>query len=299
MSNEQTGAGGTIAILLCAILWSTSGLFIKLLDWNPSVIAGGRSFLALILLLFIRVIQNRPEEGNGFLPAGSSVSGLITVMSIIRSAFPSGFWYAATMITFVIANKLTFSANAIILQYTAPVWACLLGWLFLKEKPRRANWVSLALVVAGMLLVFGAKLAGGSRAGDLIALISGITFAANSVALRAYKNSNPLDVMICAHIMCFLYSVPFFFIYPPVFTTGKALSILFMGFFQIGAASALFVYGIRRVRAVQAMLTSSIEPVLNPLWVLIVTGEIPPLSVIFGGAVIVAAILFSSISKSA
>jgi drug/metabolite transporter (DMT)-like permease len=272
----QDKFAGQSAILLCAVLWSTSGLFIKLVNWHPAVIAGSRSFLAIFFLLAIRRKAERPEN-------------------IFRLA-ASGFWYAATMILFVIANKLTFSANAIVLQYTAPIWACLLGWLYLKEKPYLEHWFSLSLVFLGMFLVFGNAVAGGSLLGDCLALISGITFAANSVTLRGIKNGGALDVMICAHILCAVFSVPFFFIYPPEFTAGNILSVLFMCIFQIGAASALFVYGIRRVRAVQAMLTASIEPVLNPLWVLLITGEKPSFFVILGGLVIISAVIFSSLA---
>jgi drug/metabolite transporter (DMT)-like permease len=266
---------GQISILLCAVLWSTSGLFIKLVDWHPALIAGGRSFLAIFFLIALRFRQERPKK--------------------ILPLFASGFWYAATMILFVIANKLTFSANAILLQYTAPVWACLLGWFYLKEKPHWEHWLSLSLVCLGMFLVFSNGLSEGGFLGDCLALISGITFAANSVALRAHKESNPLDIMICAHIICAVFSFPFLFIFPPQLNAGNILAILFMGIFQIGAASALFVYGIRRVRAVQAMLTASIEPVLNPVWVLLVTGEKPTHSVIIGGVIIISAIIFSSV----
>ena len=267
---------GQIAILLCAVLWSTSGLFIKLVNWHPVVISGGRSFLAVFFLLAIRYKQEKPKN--------------------IPVLFASGFWYAATMILFVIANKLTLSANAIVLQYTAPVWTCLMAWLILKEKPYREHWLSLGLVCFGMILVFGNRLGRGSLLGDSLAVMSGIAFAANSVALRAIKNNNPLDVMVCAHIICAVFSVPFFILYPPETNTGNILSILFMGIFQIGAASALFVYGIKRIRAVQAMLTASIEPVLNPVWVLLVTGERPSLFVIFGGAFIITAVFISSLS---
>jgi len=267
---------GQLAILLCAVLWSTSGLFIKLINWHPAVIAGGRSFLAVFFLLAIRYKQEKPKN--------------------IPLLFASGFWYAATMILFVIANKLTLSANAIVLQYTAPVWTCLMAWLILKEKPYKEHWLSLGLVCFGMIVVFGNRLGRGSLSGDLLAIMSGITFAANSVALRALKNNNPLDVMICAHIICAAFSIPFLFFYPPEINTGNILSILFMGVFQIGAASALFVYGIKRVKAIQAMLTASIEPVLNPVWVLLVTGERPSLSVILGGALIITAVFISSLA---
>jgi drug/metabolite transporter (DMT)-like permease len=199
------------------------------------------------------------------------------------------------MVLFVIANKLTFSANAIVLQYTAPIWACLMGWVVLKERPQWGPWTALALVCLGMMLVFGNGLSAGSLSGDILALVSGITFAANSVALRGFKEGNPLDVMICAHILCVAFSVPFFFLYPPVFNTGTILAILFMGIFQIGCACALFVYGIQRIPAVQAMLTAAIEPILSPIWVFAVTGEKPSAWIIIGGAVIVTAVVFSSL----
>ena len=284
---------GQSAILLCAVLWSTSGLFIKLITWHPFVISGVRSFLAVLFLLAVRMRQENQKN--------------------IFKHFTSGIWYAATMILFVFANKLTFAANAILLQYTAPVWACFLGWLLLKEKPHWEHWIALTLVGLGMFLVFGNGLSGnsaesgaGSFFGNLLALISGFTFAASSVVLRKHKEENPLDIMINAHIICFAVSLPFFFIYPPQLNAPNILSVLFMGIFQIGTASALFAYGLKRVRVVQAMLTAAIEPVLNPIWVLLVLGEIPSFLVIAGGVIIIAAVIFSSlfsrkreISKSA
>jgi drug/metabolite transporter (DMT)-like permease len=269
---------GQGAILLCAILWSTSGLFIKLVDWHPVVIAGSRSLIAAVgLLVLRRFSRNRkpPEKPLSILAGGIN--------------------YAVTMILFVIANKLTSSANAIVLQYTAPLWAALMAWFVLKEKPYWEHWSAFALVGLGMFMVFRSGLSRGSQLGDSIALVSGITFAANSVVLRMKKDGNAADIMISAHSITALFSIPFFVMYPPSLAAGTILSILFMGIFQIGVASALFVYGIRRIPAVQAMLTSSVEPVLNPLWVLLVTGEQPGLSVIAGGSLIVSAVLFSSV----
>jgi len=206
--------------------------------------------------------------------------------------------YTSTMMLFVIANKLTGSANAILLQYAAPVWAALLAWLFLRERPHWENWCALVLVSAGMFMVFSGDLSRGFTArsllGDILALVSGVTFGANSVVLRYRKYDNPADIMLFAHIICALVSIPFFFLYPPALTVHNLLSITFMGIVQIGMASVLFAYGIRRIPAVQAMLTATIEPVLNPLWVLAVMGERPAVSVIAGGAVILAAVAFSS-----
>lgn len=202
--------------------------------------------------------------------------------------------YAAAMILFVIANKLTTSANAILLQYAAPVWAALLGWIFLRERPRWDNWLALVMVSMGMLLVFSSRLAAGAFFGDMLALLSGIAFAGNSVVLRAHKDRNPADIFILSHIFCFIVSIPFFFLYPPTLTVNNLLCIGLMGFFQVGLASALFAYGIKRVSAVQSLITATIEPVLNPVWVLLAVGERPTLNAIAGGIVILLAVLSSS-----
>jgi drug/metabolite transporter (DMT)-like permease len=145
-----------------------------------------------------------------------------------------------------------------------------------------------------MYFIFAGGLAAGSYMGDMVAFISGITFGANSVVMRAQKDSNPADIMFFAHISCVIVSVPFFFLYPPSITVSNIICVSYMGIFQLGLASALFAYGIRRIPAVQAMLTATIEPVLNPVWVLLAIGERPALSVIAGGAVIIAAVVFTS-----
>jgi drug/metabolite transporter (DMT)-like permease len=200
------------------------------------------------------------------------------------------------MTSFVIANKLTASANVILLQYSAPVWAALLGWFLVRERPRREHWIALVMVMGGLVLFFKDGLTGGSVFGDGLALFSGIAFGANSVFLRMQKDGSPVDSLFLAQILTAAFSVPFFFIYPPHINPTSLGCVFFMGVLQIGAASLLFAYGIKRVPAVQAMLTAVVEPVLNPIWVLLVTGEKPSFSAILGGFIIVAAVLFSSLA---
>ncbi|MDR2794084.1 MAG: DMT family transporter [Treponema sp.] len=274
---------GQLAIALCAICWSTSGLFIKLLNWHSVVIAGGRSFIAALFMLTIRYMAP-PKKAPAYIRGKNHI--LVTAAG--------GCCYAGAMITFVIANKLTASANVILLQYSAPVWACLLAWLLIKEKPSWEHWTALVLVGGGMILFFKDGLETRAVTGDIIAVISGIFFGANSVFMRMQKDGNPADSMLLSHIVTALFAVPFFIMFFPTFTLPATAAITFMGIVQIGCASLLFSYGIKRVNAIQAMLTASIEPVLNPLWVLIVMGEMPSSSALLGGAVILFAVIFSS-----
>jgi drug/metabolite transporter (DMT)-like permease len=253
------------------------------------VIAGSRSFFAVLFLLALRLFF--PFRKNA---ANSKVVIIKTLVKDAPILAVYGLGYASTMILFVIANKLTASANAIMLQYTAPVWAALLGWIFLRERPHSEHWAAMALVGLGMFFVFRGGLAAGSFLGDILALASGVLFAANPVLLRAREDKNPADIMLFSHIICALISAPFFFLFPPTPGSKYFLSVIYMGIFQLGMASALFAYGIRRVSAVQAMLTATIEPVLNPIWVLLALGEKPALSVIIGGGIIIGAVIFSS-----
>ena len=269
---------GQAAVFMCAVLWSSSGLFIKLVDWHPALITGSRSVLSVFTLLFLRrFIEPVRKPGNTL------------------ALLASGFWYGITMILFVFANKLTTSANVILLQYTSPIWAALLGWFMLKEKPHWEHYAALLFIGPGMFLILSGGLASGGMKGDIIAIISGLTFGINSVVLRKHKDTNSLDIMIGSHLVCVLFSIPFFFLYPPQLSVGSILSIVYMGIFQLGLACGLFVYGLKRITAVQSMLIVAIEPVLNPLWVLLILGERPTNLAIAGGCFILAAVICSSL----
>ena len=270
---------GQGAIFLCAILWSTSGLFIKLIDWHPMTIFGLRSLIAGLFMLGVR----------SFLPAARKGNDKKIPM------WAGAFAYSMTMLTFVIANKNTTAANVIVLQYSAPVWAAILGWFLIKEKPYLEHWLALVLVFGGFGFFFKDSLGTGAFLGDGLAFISGIFFGAHSVFMRMQKDANPADSMILAHILSFVISIPFLFLYPPQFSGTSVISILFMGIIQIGCASLLYSHGIKRIPAIQAMLTATIEPLLSPVWVLLVTGERPSVSAVIGGGIILTAVLISAI----
>jgi drug/metabolite transporter (DMT)-like permease len=151
--------------------------------------------------------------------------------------------------------------------------------------------------MGGLLLFFREDLGGaGPQAirGDIIALLSGLFFGAHSVFLRMQKNGNPADSMLGAHLICAAAAIPAVFMFPPRLGADTLGAAAFMGIFQVGLASQLFALGIKRVQAMQALLLAMIEPVLNPLWVFIVTGERPSPAAFAGGLVIILAVLLCS-----
>lgn len=276
---KEQQIAGQLAVLLTAFLWSTSGLFIKLLDWHPMVIVGTRGLISALFILIMRVLFPSPKNAKNH---------------------PFPFWagaifYAATIITFVLANKLTTSANAIMLQYSASAWAAFLGWWLIKEKPHWEQWGALVLVFTGLIIFLKDGLGSGALLGDGFGLLSGIFFAANCVFLRMMKDGNPRDCLLMTHVICAVISIPFVFSHPPSLSVSTILAVLYMGIVQLGLASIFYAYGMKRISAVQAMLTATLEPICNPIWVFFIIGEKPSILALFGGGIIIAAVAVSSV----
>ena len=265
-------AAGMAAVAACALLWSTGGLFIKIVSWNPFAIAGVRSLVGgLVILAWLRRLR--------FTWSFAQIAGAVC--------------YAACMILFVMANKLTTAANAILLQYTAPLYAAVFGWLFLKEKATVIDWLTIVVVIGGMALFFLDRLTPGSTTGNLLAIVSGVFFAGSIVALRAQKDGSPLESVFLSHCITFVVAIPF--LHGPWPTPAGWGGLAFLGLFQIGAASLFLAFGVRHVTALQSLLTSVLEPLFNPVWVFLVLGERPGPRALMGGAVILVAVTVRSV----
>lgn len=266
---------GVAAMAGCAVLWSTSGLFIKLLDWQPFAIAGTRSAIASVVLW---IVIGKPRFTFSFDQVVSALA------------------YAATMTLFVIANKHTTAANAILLQYGAPVYVAVLGSMMLKEKPRIEHWLALLAILGGMILFFLDSLTRGNLLGDLVATLTGFTFALNIVMLRKQKDARPLDALLMGNILTALIGGAIsLFLATPKLSAGSLLAIAELGIVQIGIASILFAYGIKRITALESILTAVLEPLFSPLWVFLVVGEVPGRRAVMGGIVIIGAVVGSSL----
>ena len=194
----------------------------------------------------------------------------------------------ACMIGFVAANKLTTAANAILLQYTAPLYAAVFAWIFLKEKASAIDWVTILVVLGGMGLFFMDKLSLGGMLGNLIAIASGVFFAGAMVSFRAQKEGSSMESILLSHGLTFAISIPFLWSGGPSLVGWGGLA--FLGIFQIGFSSVLLTYAVKRISALQSLLIAVLEPIFNPLWVFLVIGELPGPRALAGGAIIVVAV---------
>jgi drug/metabolite transporter (DMT)-like permease len=266
---------GILAMAGTAFLWSIAGLFIKVIDWNPIAIAGMRSLIAsLVVLIYLR----RPRFNLSF--------------PLIAAAIAN----AATMLLFVCANKTTTAANAILLQYISPVLTVPIGAILLKERVRVEHVVALPLVAAGMLIMFFDELGGGKLFGNLLAILSAVTFSFYLVFMRMQKDGSPLESILLSHwltaLICCITSL---FLPMPHVTLKSLAAILVLGMVQIGVAAFLLSFAIKRISAVQANLIAVIEPVFNPVWVFFAIGEAPGIGALAGGGIIILAVTAASI----
>ena len=259
---------GIIAILAAAILWSTGGVFIKLISLNTYQLSFFRStFAALVFLILFRKVV---VYANGF-------------------ALLNAFFYVVVLIFFVLATKLTTAANAIFLQYTAPIYVLIFEPIINKTKFEKINIITIIICLLGMILFFMGELSPGHLEGNLAALLSGVAFAAFFLGMRKNKSEYQFSSIFYGNIFIALICIPSLFSINAL-VINDLWMVAYLGIFQIGIAYAIFSYGLKRVYAIEASIIGMIEPVLNPVWVFFGYGEVPSFMAIIGGVIIVATI---------
>ena len=264
-------------VFAAAVLWSTGGLFIKSTSLDAFELTFWRSLLAAItVMIFTR------REGYGF----NRVTLLASVL------------YAALLLLFVFATKLTTAANAIFLQYTAPVYVLLLEPILFKEKFRLRDISVIAACVIGMSLFFVGKLRPQDYDGNLAALASGVCFACYFLLLRHPQSRlvNKASSVIYGNWLLALMCAPAGLKAARTMSAQDAGIVLYLGVVQIGIAYTLFTSGMARgARSIDAGIVGYIEPVLNPLWVFIFLREQPSSWALLGGSIIILAVICHTI----
>ena len=264
-------------VLAAAFLWSTGGLFIKWTDLSGLELSFYRSFFAgITVALFTR------KEGFG-------LNRLTAVASLL---------YAILLVLFVLATKQTTAANAIFLQYTAPVYLLILEPLIYKEKFRGRDLITVVVCLGGMTLFFVGQLRPQDVAGNLMALASGLCFALYFLLLRHAKARavNRASSVIYGNLLAVVVLAPVGVAALDKIDARDAFSFVYLGVVQLGLAYTLFTHAMARgVRSLDAGIIGYIEPVLNPVWVFLVLGERPSKWALIGGTIIIAAVFVHTI----
>jgi len=262
---------GIMMTILAAILWSTGGLFIKLLSLDAFTILFYRSFYAAVI--FLIVFRKALFRFN-------------------KLSFISVLFYAPLLIAFVTSTKLTTAANAIFLQYTAPAFVLLFEPYFVRTKLTKINIFTVIVCFAGMCLFFVDQFSRPDNwLGISIAFINGLILAAFLITQKMNKPEFQPGAVFWGNIAVCVITLPWFWKNGfPTMQENNYLMIL--GFGQLGLGFILFLYGQKYLPAIECSLISMLEPLLNPVWVLIGYGENPGYWALCGGLTIIAALIF-------
>lgn len=262
---------GMLLMLACALLWSLNGLCIKLVPWNPMVLAGWRGLAGAGTLLLAMKLMKYPVRFTG------------------RSLL-IGACICATGFLYIIANRLTTAANAIVLQYTAPVWMMALGIVLLKKKYRGVDYAAVLLTLCGIALFFLDELTPGGTLGNIIAIIDGCTLAGAYLFMGESDQPRRLSGVFAGLLMMALIGIPFTFFFAPEVNVLTVSLVAVMGIFQLGLPYALYSIAVNHCSALGCVLIGSVEIVLNPVFVWLAIGEGPDRYALFGGALILVTI---------
>jgi drug/metabolite transporter (DMT)-like permease len=269
MNSSASRKQAIIFLIITATLWSSSGLLIKIMSWQPLSILSGRSmFSALVFWIYLRC-PLRPR------------------WTLIQVAGALG--YVGCQLFFIMATKLTTAANAIFLQYTLPIYVLVFGYWFLNERPQRIDWISLVIIFAGLLLFFGDGLNLDGFYGNLLAILSGMSMAVVMLSMRKQKDGTPANTILLGNLIGIVIGLPS--IVHESFSLTTLSMIAYLGIFQIGLSFVLYSIAIKQVQALESTLILTLEPILNPLWVFLVIGERPGKLAIVGSLFVIVAVM--------
>jgi drug/metabolite transporter (DMT)-like permease len=271
MASSKSQKNAIMLMAACAGLWSIAGIFIKLIPWNALVIAGFRSLIAAVVVLVFMRVTKRQIKINF-----SSVAG--------------GFFVAGTFFAFVSANKMTTAANAIVLQFTSPVFIMIISAIFFRQRFHKADFVAVIATMFGISLFFFDRLGAGSLLGNCIAILAGAFMAGMYVITGRADEDSRMSGILLGHVFTAIIGIPMVFIFPTPVTSAAVISILVLGIVQLGIPYVLYGLAVKNCPPLACSLIGAIEPLLNPVWVFLFNGEAPGVYALFGGVIVIGAV---------
>ena len=273
--NRQTK--GILYVLISAVLFSMGGLCVKMVPWSPLTINGVRNLIALMVFgIYLKVTHHK--------------------LVINKAVLFGAVCMASTTTLYCMANKLTTAANAIVLQFTAPIFVIFLVWLFFKDRPKKLDVLACIFVLVGILFFFVDSIASGNMLGNIFAVLSGACYA-GVFMMNSFPDSDPQSSVFLGQAISAATCV-WFVAGETDFGAAAIGGILILGIFQVAVAYIFMAKGLEDTPAVTASLTSAVEPILNPIWVALVFHEIvTPLSLV-GAVIVVGSIVAYNVAKA-
>ena len=265
-----------LLLILAGALWSLGGLLIKSIQWPPLAISGLRGGIAAVVIYLF-------SKGNE--------------LTLSKSKIIAACFYALVVTLFVMANKLTTAGNAILLQYTAPIYVALFGYMFLGERSTIVDWVTIIILLIGLGLFFIDDLSLDGFIGNIFAILSGMSFAALTLLLRKQKDDSPSDSVLLGNMLTLIIGLPVIAT-SITFEAKPMILILVLGVFQLGIPYIFYTTAIKHVTALDAIIFPIIEPILNPILVFFILGETLGAWAFLGGALVLGGVVIRGILKT-
>ena len=260
-----------LEMLLCAALWSIAGILFKLIPWNGFAVAGMRSLIAGITIYI-----------------SMRLMGFHYVLN--RRTLIAGFFSGCTYLCFTVSNKLTTSANAIVLQFTSPIFIIIYSAVLFGKKPKKQDLAVVLFTLLGISLFFLDQLKPGYLIGNFVAIGAGMFMAGMYVAVGELEEEERFSGILNGQALTFLVGLPFFIVTKPIITPSAIAALLTLGVFQLGLSYVLYVKASKYCPALACCLLGAIEPLLNPVWVFLFNGERPGIFALIGAVVVIASI---------
>jgi len=257
-------------VFLASVCFSTGGLFIKLIPWSALAINGARNLIgAAVIGAYLLIRRHRIRFSRQVLTGALSLIGVTTL--------------------FAVSNKLTTAANAIVLQFTAPVFVILLMAVLYGSRPGKIDIVTCAVVLSGICLFFVDGIRAGNWLGNLTAVLSGVCYA-GVFMMNAGEHSDALSSCFLGQLAAGLVFTPLCFAETD-FSVPTVTAVLALGIIQVGAAYILFSEGIQNTPPVTASLITGLEPIMNPTWVALFYGETISVLSVIGSVIVIGGIV--------
>ena len=268
-----------LEMLMCAALWSIAGIFIKLIPWNSFVISALRSlFAGLTVLVYIRI------------------KGYKIILN--RQTLVPGLLLGLVYIAFVAANKLTTAANAIVLQFTDPIFIVIFSALFFGQRFKKRDFIAVICTFIGIGMFFLDQLSEGYLLGNFVAIFAGACLGGMFIAMGKAETQERFSAMLVGQAVAFLFGLPFIITTKPEFSALPVLYIIILGVLQLGIPYILYGRAAEHCPPLACSLLGAVEPLLNPVWVLIFDGEKPGLFAFIGGVIVIVSVTVWCIARS-
>ncbi len=271
MTSKREQRAAIMQMLICAALWSIAGILIKLIDFSPFVIAGFRGLFAAITVGIYMLVTKQK-----------------LVMS--RQVLLCAFFLAATFFCFVGANKLTTAANAIVLQFTSPIFIMLFSAVLFRQKFKSTDYITVLLTFCGIAVFFISSLRDGHIFGDIVSVLAGVFMAGMYLSVSRANGAEKMSGIFYGQVLTAVIGIPFIFFTEGTLSPTAVAAVIILGVVQIGIPYILLALASNHCPPLACSLIGALEPLLNPLWVLIFTGEHPGIFSIIGGIIVIGAV---------